>query len=404
MSKTSPSFRINVGLTAHVSSFGTRRPDGTTAMSARRLSAKRECRRPSRRIMPAMSSPCSKGRTRRSCAVLIAFHLVAGPSGAEGTPEPANTLEDGRQGAGGSQTAVRQSDRECLRTLDSKGVSYQQATAAGGMRTPVEITGPIGGVALIPRGRRSPLMDCVLARALLRAENVFGELGIAAMTFSAAYDYRTRRGSSEPSAHAYGLAIDVHTVRGPFGEYDVGKQFERGRGAWRGLTKGPDALGACVGEPATSEGRTLRRLACLLKLHPAFRVIVSPDDNADHHDHLHIEASSDFFPPQPGAPPLAPLTPSPARPLPGQAVPRNHRPTTTKPALEEKARAKAKAKAKERVKAKAKAKAMPKVTPKPKPPIRKSDRAQGSLTSAPATSQHERHPIRWMSPSMTCAS
>ena len=147
-------------------------------------------------------------------------------------------------------------------------------------------------------------MDCVLARALVQARDIFQELGITGLAFSAAFDQRTRRGSSELSAHAYGLAIDVHVVRGSFGEYDVRQRFERGVGLWRGLRKDPGQMDACVGQPATKEGRALRLLACRLKLHRAFRVIVTPDDDPDHQDHLHIEAGSTFYPPPANAPPL----------------------------------------------------------------------------------------------------
>jgi hypothetical protein len=148
------------------------------------------------------------------------------------------------------------------------------------------------------------VMDCVLARALIQAGGIFEELGITTLAFSAAFDHRTRRGSSEASAHAYGLAIDVHVIRGAFGEYDVRERFERGVGLWRGLRKDPSLLDACVGQPVTKEGRVLRQLACRLKLHPAFRVIVTPDDDADHQDHLHLEAGSTFYPPPANAPPL----------------------------------------------------------------------------------------------------
>ena len=199
-----------------------------------------------------------------------------------------------------------EADQACLRELDSQGVVYKRVPVAGGMRTPVEIGGPIDGIKLVARGRRSAVMDCVLARALMQAGGVFKELGITTLAFSAAFDHRTRRGSNEPSAHAYGLAIDVHVIGGGFGQYDVRQHFERGVGAWRGLRKQPGALDACVGQPATNEGRVLRQLACRLKLHPAFRVIVTPDDDADHQDHLHLEAGSTFFPPPASAPPLGP--------------------------------------------------------------------------------------------------
>ena len=214
-------------------------------------------------------------------------------------------------------TPAVEADEACLRELDAQAVAYKRVPLAGGMRTPIEIAGPIDGITLVARGRRSAVMDCVLARALVQAGAVFKELGITTLAFSAAFDHRTRRGSNEASAHAYGLAIDVHVIGGSFGQYDVRQHFERGVGAWRGLRKQPGALDACVGQPATNEGRVLRQLACRLKLHPAFRVIVTPDDNADHQDHLHLEAGSTFFPPPATAPPLGP---PPAPPPPAEAT------------------------------------------------------------------------------------
>jgi hypothetical protein len=217
-------------------------------------------------------------------------------------------------------TPAVEADQACLRELDAQAVAYKHVPLAGGMRTPIEIGGPIDGITLVARGRRSAVMDCVLARALVQAGGVFKELGITTLAFSAAFDHRTRRGSNEPSAHAYGLAIDVHVIGGGFGQYDVRQHFERGVGAWRGLRKQPGALDACVGQPATNEGRVLRQLACRLKLHPAFRVIVTPDDDPDHQDHLHLEAGSTFFPPPASAPPLGP-PPAPPPPTEPKSTP-----------------------------------------------------------------------------------
>ncbi len=184
-------------------------------------------------------------------------------------------------------------DEDCLRTLTQQGVRYDRAEAAGAMITPIQLRGPVGALTLFPRGRRSPIMDCQLARALWDAQPIFQELGIQALGFSAAYDYRTRRGSSQLSGHAHGVAIDVHVLRGTFGEYDVARDFEVGVGEWKGLKAREGAAEACIGAPTRDAGRTLRALVCRLKLHSAFRIVVTPDDDSDHQDHLHLEAFPD---------------------------------------------------------------------------------------------------------------
>lgn len=188
-----------------------------------------------------------------------------------------------------------QPDQLCLRFLTERGVPFVQvsAAAAHGVRTPVELRGSVRGIRLTPRVGRPPLMDCELLQALWEAGPALARAGVDELSFSGAYVYRTRHGSSQLSAHAFGLAIDVHALRGPRGEMDIARDFEKGAGAWRRLVTSKGDIGGCIGSPRTSKGRRLRRLACELKHHSAFRVIITPDDNADHRDHLHLEAFAD---------------------------------------------------------------------------------------------------------------
>jgi hypothetical protein len=160
------------------------------------------------------------------------------------------------------------------------------------VRTPVVIVGPIRGVNLLPRAGRPAVMDCQLAQALTDAAPLFRDLQVTGLSFSGAYDYRRRRGSQKLSAHAHGLAIDVHRVDTKAGSFEVARDYARDARGWREIGPGADAtaLRRCVGTPATPGGRVLRTLACRFKAHRDFRVILTPDDNADHHDHLHIEA------------------------------------------------------------------------------------------------------------------
>jgi hypothetical protein len=184
-------------------------------------------------------------------------------------------------------------DEVCLRALAETGVGFARAPVTRGVRTPVELRANVGGLRLVPRARRPALMDCELARALADTAPTFVGLGITELTFSGAYDYRTRRASTQLSGHANGLAIDVHGLRGLSGSYDVARDFEPGVGEWNGLAATEEAEGRCIGAPRTAPGRLLRTLACRLKLSGHFRVIVTPDDDSDHRDHLHLEAFPD---------------------------------------------------------------------------------------------------------------
>ena len=133
-------------------------------------------------------------------------------------------------------------------------------------------------------------MDCQLARALAELAPVFRRAGVTALSFSGAYDYRTRRNSPKLSAHAHGLAIDVHALQTRHGLLDVKRDFPRNGPRWRGTAGHPESVAACLGKPARKAGRALRAVACRLKLDPVMRYVLSPDTDGDHHDHLHLEA------------------------------------------------------------------------------------------------------------------
>jgi hypothetical protein len=185
-------------------------------------------------------------------------------------------------------------DRACLRALAEAGVPFVERSAVRGIRTPIEIVGPFRGVRLLSRGKRPALMDCALARTLADAAPIFHAAGVTGLSFSAAYDYRTRRGSTELSEHAHGLAIDVHAFETTGGRLDVERDFSRASVAGAGWgQRAPGALAACIGAPPSAAGRTLRALACGLQRHPGFRLILTPDDNQDHHDHFHLESHGD---------------------------------------------------------------------------------------------------------------
>jgi hypothetical protein len=176
-------------------------------------------------------------------------------------------------------------NRTCLRALADEGVDFVEVAPVRGIRTPVEIVGRLGGVRLIPRVARAPLMDCELARTLVEIAPLLRSAGVTGLSFSGAYDYRNIRGSPHLSAHAHGLAIDVHAFETRAGMIDVTAEYPRDRSDWR-----EDTVAACVGRPPTRSGRILRSLACRLRTHPAVRLILTPDDNADHASHFHIES------------------------------------------------------------------------------------------------------------------
>ena len=159
---------------------------------------------------------------------------------------------------------------ECLGRLREAGVAFQSVSDRRGVDTPVALEGPIGGVRYWTIGAGPMVSDCRLALALAKVAPELRALGISAMRFSGAYSYRMAR-VGRLSLHAYGLALDVHEVTADGKSYVVARDFAKGL---------PN--GCAVDAPL------LNRLACRMSQLRLFQELLTPDSNADHHDHLHL--------------------------------------------------------------------------------------------------------------------
>jgi hypothetical protein len=158
----------------------------------------------------------------------------------------------------------------CLTELRSAGVSFQVVAEKRGVATPIAIEGPIGGVRYWTIGAGPMVSDCRLALALAKVAPELRGLGISALRFSGAYSYRMAK-VGRLSLHAYGLALDVHEVTADGKSYVVARDFAK---------RLPNGCAA--------EAPLLNRLACRLAQLRLFQELLTPDSNADHHDHLHI--------------------------------------------------------------------------------------------------------------------
>lgn len=163
--------------------------------------------------------------------------------------------------------------QKCLGWLDRLGIEYEQLSPRPGVDTPVDVEGPIAGVRYVSQGHERVIADCRLILALdwigpeLRAE------GITEVQHSGAYVYRTQK-SGRPSLHARGLAIDVHALKYPRERAVVEKDFERG-----------------LGDGCEPDAPRLNHLTCQLRRLDLFQELITPDHNADHHDHVHLAIS-----------------------------------------------------------------------------------------------------------------
>jgi hypothetical protein len=168
----------------------------------------------------------------------------------------------------------------CLEALDRLGVAHRRVRRPG-VAIAVQVRGLVGGIEYRSYSGEALVVDCSLVHALASAGPMLRARGIERVNYSSAYQRRNIRGTSRPSRHSFGLAIDVHTFAlGGEAVVTVKSDYEQGLG---------DA-DDCVGEPLTRSGGLLRAVECDLVRSDLFRALLTPDFDPDHYNHFHLEA------------------------------------------------------------------------------------------------------------------
>jgi hypothetical protein len=181
--------------------------------------------------------------------------------------------------AGAPRTASADKN-ECLRALDELGVEYSRAKRKG-IRIGVKVEGKLGGVEYRAYNGKPLVLDCSLVYSLAVSGRFLRAATVERVTFSSAYQIRKIRGTSRPSKHSYGLAIDMHTFHTTdYGALSVTDDYEQGLG---------DNVD-CIGQPLTVGGAVLKRVDCQVTRSQLYRIILTPDYDAGHYNHFHVEA------------------------------------------------------------------------------------------------------------------
>jgi hypothetical protein len=178
-------------------------------------------------------------------------------------------------GCGGTPTPSLLSGRACLARLDAQEVSYRPVDAPSSS-CPVDTAVRVTRIAA--RLNRPAVVSCALASRLDDFERAVvqplakAELGqrVVRIDQMGAFSCRRVNGSLRLSQHATGLAIDIGGFRLSDGT-TVSVEHD-----WN--EPGPKRLFL----------RHLARQAC-----GYFSVVLTPDSNADHNNHLHLDIGPD---------------------------------------------------------------------------------------------------------------
>ena len=185
----------------------------------------------------------------------------------------------------------------CKDWLDLYNVTYTVGPPSPGVMDPVTVTMPINGMPFRSGGAARTKMfgDCTIIKSLARAAPMLRAKQIVEVTDLGVYNYRCIGNTGTPpncpngiSQHAYGNAIDLASFKDMAGmTYVVTTDFV--------IDPAPEKT--CTAATISGKDQFLHELICGLKAAKLFNIVLTPNYNADHRDHFHVDMTpgSDFI-------------------------------------------------------------------------------------------------------------
>jgi hypothetical protein len=181
----------------------------------------------------------------------------------------------------------------CEAELVRRGVPFARGEATQGVMAPERLRGPLHGVTISTGASQAvrdkstmEIFDCRLVLALDDFAAMASPRGITQMLHISAYRPKSANGCTDKYPglqHCAALAVDIAQFRLSNGTvWNVQKDFQGQIGA---ATCGPTAK--APGPSAASQG--LHALVCDAAAQGIFNVMLTPNYNAEHFNHFHVE-------------------------------------------------------------------------------------------------------------------
>ena len=183
-------------------------------------------------------------------------------------------------------------DRDgCLAELARRELPFAAAETMLGVDAPVRLRGPLHGVTFrSDRKSHHDVLDCRLVLALDDFAQLLAARDVVAVSYFDAYRSKTEFGCTRRYwglQHCAALAIDVHAFEHRDGTtLSVDRDFH-----------GHIGLATCVAgivpSPTTKAATELWGLVCSAADAALFNVMLTPNFNAEHRNHFHLELTPD---------------------------------------------------------------------------------------------------------------
>jgi len=183
-------------------------------------------------------------------------------------------------------------DDSCHAMLDALELDWEAAGATRGIDDPVRVQPIIDDTAFRYVSNDEPtamLMDCSLAPRLHELVQLTEPYGIDEVIHIGIYNYRCIGGGDPdvddctPSQHAYAKAIDIHAFGLEGTERTYSTEVD-----W--VIR--EDIDVCPGMPVGEADRVLHELACAMWAEGVFHIVLTPDYNAAHRNHFHVDLTA----------------------------------------------------------------------------------------------------------------
>ncbi len=203
----------------------------------------------------------------------------------------------GLEGAPRAAAYAALSPAACEEELSRRAIAFERvAPSPRGVTHAVSLTGPLRGVVVLPAWARSAgrsgakngaapdVIDCRLVLALDDFSGLLAARGVRELRHLSIYRKGARvAGTRRPSQHGAALAIDVGLL-----VLQDGTRLKI-EDEWRGTRGAPVCDLAREPSGETDASRLLRELVCEAARRGLFSVILTPNYDHAHRDHLHLD-------------------------------------------------------------------------------------------------------------------
>lgn len=181
---------------------------------------------------------------------------------------------------------------DCHAWLDLYQVRYTSGPTARGVEDPVTAMMPINGIPFRSGGAARTTMfgDCTLIRSLAEAASSWRARKVVEVTDLGVYNYRCINNAGTPpnctiglSEHSFGNAIDLAIFK------DVDGTTYSVKDDW---VIDPSPYKTCMDPTVPGKDTFLHEMICALKARGIWNIVLTPNYNALHRDHFHVDLTA----------------------------------------------------------------------------------------------------------------